>query len=186
MTIGVYSNILNRVAQRIEDKQTTLSIDHLQVGAKPDNIQAGDTYVLINYDNPFISEEYGRAVQQRNKDGTMNLVIWCHVPLNDRDSTDKIDNLSNVVDGALANIIDDEGYFLVGSEGVHNVIRFMEGILDAINTQPDETLNASIVDSSLSMGMSIGNVQSHDSHTDFEIFLSIRSIPFTINNRQQN
>ncbi len=185
MTTGVYSNLLNKVAQRIYAKKTTLGIDHIQIGPKPDRLQAGDTYVLISPDNPFITEEYGRSVQNRRKDGTLNLTVWCQHPIVNRDAQNVINDDSDVIDDKLENIIDGSGVFLISNEGVSNTLNFIEGVLDAINTNLDSSLDPQLVDASLSMSMSVQNFVKHESSIEFEISLGIRSIPFTINDRQQ-
>ena len=165
MSIGAYTNLIKLLKDRLDAKQVTLGIKTIQIVAKPERLQQDMMpYLLLIPDSQFITEEYGASMQNKRKNATMNLLIYCDYPINDRDT---------------ANALYDE------NAGVYTgFLPFVEKLVDALNTTTGGVLNPQLEDATASMGITVQNVEKTDNSMSFEIALSVTGMAFVINNRQ--
>lgn len=103
-----------------------------------------------------IEEAYGRARQENCKDATLNATVTGFVGYSP-DSTDVI---------------------------TATLLPKIEEVVDALNTTKTGVLNPQLVNASESMGISIGNFQVSSDRVWFDVNITVRTVPFTINNRQ--
>ena len=165
MSIGAYTNLIKLLKDRLDAKQVTLGIKTIQIVAKPERLQQDMMpYLLLTPDSQFITEEYGSSMQNQRKNATINLLILCEYPINDRDT---------------ANALYDE------AGGVYTgFLPFVEKLVDALNTTTGGDLNPQLEDATASMGITVQNVEKTDNSMSFEIALSVTGMAFVINNRQ--
>ena len=184
MSLGIYTDVLRTLINRVYAKKDDLGLKHIQVMPKPERLQPDMTpYILITPEVDFITEEYGTSVQNTRKTGMVNLNLWVEYPITNRDSNNSAFSGPYVVDESFNNIIDDFGFLLASNEGFGGFLPFLEELLDGINTDSTGALNPQIQNATLSMGISVSNVVKHENTISCEILLNIRTTPFIINNR---
>jgi|AntAceMinimDraft_2_1070361.scaffolds.fasta_scaffold12811_4 hypothetical protein len=155
MTKGVYTDIIYQIKTRLEANITEYKV---YLGNKNMVLtQDQQKVIIINIEG--IEEQYGRALQKRNKDAVMSVTISC-----------------------MKALVPDSDNKLYESDTT-GLLPFIEEVLDALNTD-GATENPQLVNSAESMGISIGGLETTNDRAWFDINVTVSTKPFTINNRQ--
>lgn len=179
--MGVYSEIVREVKNRL---LVNLSDCTVAVGYVDERLTADQERFCIIQPVSF-TEEYGRARQENRKDATLELVISCMKAIT-MDSKDNLYQLTSLVDDEGNNIADSVGFNIVDGSYLDTIMPFIEEVLDALNTQTDGvTLNPQLVMGAESIGLSVGAFRGSADRVWFDINVTVRTVPFVINNRRE-
>lgn len=181
--MGVYVNLIQEISTRIETAVSAgLNIKQVQLFQKIETLQQNDMpYIAIIPQS--IVENYGDRQIRGNKYSDLTITLDCLYPAFNRDGVNAIfednilgDNSNNIIGDAESKIIGaDQAGFLV----------WLEQLLDALNTDSTGELNPQLDNSTTSMGIEVGEIVKNGSTISCTITLTLPSVAFSINNRQQ-
>jgi len=148
------AGVFTELITEIKTRLETISGAVVCTGYPDERLTQDDAHNLFVY-VANIEEAYGRARQENCKDATLTILVTGFVAYTPDDKT--------VITSTL--------------------LPRIELILDKLNTGSG-VLNPQLVNASESMGISVGNFQVSSDRVWYDVNITVRTVPFLINNRQ--